>query len=130
MGTTQWVLLGIIVALLIAHPILMFFRNKRENEKVKTQSDSIKKGDKVLTTSGIYGTVVEIKQEGNGKVITIETGSSKNKGYISIDAFAIYTVLTDKPVESAKEEVVETSEPVVEAAPFEKPAKKNTTKKK
>ena len=132
MGVEQWILIGVIALLLIAYPILTIFRNKKETEKVKTQSDNLKKGDKVLTTSGIYGTVIEIRKEGNGKVITIETGTAKNKGYLSLDSFAIYTVVTDEPAGKAEVKEVEApKEAKTEAIedPF-KPAKKTSSKKK
>ncbi|WP_406279582.1 preprotein translocase subunit YajC [Nocardia sp. NBC_00881] len=49
--------------LLVALLVPMFLgvrRQKREAEKVSTMQDSLKVGDQVVTTSGLYGTVVEL----------------------------------------------------------------------
>ncbi|MER7449042.1 preprotein translocase subunit YajC [Nocardia beijingensis] len=49
--------------LLVALLVPMFLgvrRQKREAEKVAQMQDSLKVGDQVVTTSGLYGTVVEL----------------------------------------------------------------------
>ncbi|MEU7629366.1 preprotein translocase subunit YajC [Nocardia sp. NPDC049220] len=49
--------------LLVALLVPMFLgvrRQKRETEKVSNMQDSLKVGDQVITTSGLYGTVVEL----------------------------------------------------------------------
>lgn len=49
--------------LLVALLVPMFLgvrRQKREAEKVAQMQDSLKIGDQVVTTSGLYGTVVEL----------------------------------------------------------------------
>ena len=87
----NYVLIAIVVLLLIALPIMMNARNKRETQKIQEQTNSLKVGDKVLTTSGVYGTIVELKFDDSQKVVVLETGG-KTKSYLSIDAYAIYTV--------------------------------------
>ena len=123
MDATQIILIVFIVILVICYPILISVRNKKENQRMHEQTNSLKRGDKVLTTSGLYGTIVDLHLEGDKKVVTIETGTDKKKGYFSIDAYAIYTVFKDdsqelKEVESLgekkEEPVVENSEPIKE----------------
>ncbi|MEV0683351.1 preprotein translocase subunit YajC [Nocardia sp. NPDC050378] len=49
--------------LILALLVPMFFgirKQKREAEKVASMQESLKVGDQVITTSGLYGTVVEI----------------------------------------------------------------------
>ncbi|MBF6087911.1 preprotein translocase subunit YajC [Nocardia cyriacigeorgica] len=49
--------------LLVALLVPMFLgvrRQKREAEKVAAMQDGLKVGDQVITTSGLYGTVVEV----------------------------------------------------------------------
>lgn len=87
----NYVLIGVVALLLIAMPIMMNARNKRETQKVQEQTNSLKVGDKVLTTSGVYGTITELKFDDSQKVVVIETGG-KVKSYLSVDAYAIYTV--------------------------------------
>ena len=76
-------------------------RNKKENQRMQEQTNSLKRGDKVLTTSGVYGTIVDLQLDGDKKIVTIETGTDSKKGYISVDAYAIYTIFKD---EEQKEE--------------------------
>lgn len=105
MDTTQIILIVFIVVLLVAYPILMFSRNKKENQRMQEQTNSLKRGDKVLTTSGVYGTIVDLHLEENKKIVTIETGTEKNKGYISVDAYAIYTIFKEEETTEATEQV-------------------------
>ncbi|MEV0292521.1 preprotein translocase subunit YajC [Nocardia sp. NPDC050710] len=52
--------------LLVALLVPMFLgvrRQKREAEKVSSMQDSLKIGDAVTTTSGLYGTVVDLDDE-------------------------------------------------------------------
>lgn len=145
---SQWVLLGVIVLLIICYPIFMILRNKKEQQKVSELNQSIKVGKDILTSSGVYGTVVDIRDGENGsKIVTIETGVDDKKSYLSIDSLAVYAVLNPDPVveekpeekseeqpqagenaleekaEEAKTEEVETQPANVEEQPEEKKAK-------
>lgn len=147
----NYVLIGVVALLLIAMPIMMNMRNKKESQKVQEQTNSLKVGDEVLTTSGVYGTITEIKFDDSKKVVVIETGG-KEKSYMAVDAYAIYTVFTkdttpaetapvaeeakvEEPVaapvvEEKKEEVVvEEAEVATPEEVAKKPAKKTTAKK-
>ena len=95
MDVTQIILIVFIVLLVIAYPILVSQRNKKEQQKLTEQTNSLKRGDKVLTSSGVYGTIVDLQLEGDRKIVTIETGTDKKKGYMSFDAYAIYTVFNE-----------------------------------
>ena len=96
MDATQIILIVFIVLLIIIYPIMISTRNKKENQRMQEQTNSLKRGDKVLTTSGVYGTIVDLHLEGDKKIVTIETGTDKKKGYISVDAYAIYTIFKDE----------------------------------
>lgn len=98
----NYVLIGVVILLLIAMPILMNARNKRETQKVQEQTNSLKVGDKVLTTSGVYGTITELRFDDSKKQVVIETGG-KTKSYLTVDAYAIYTVFKSDE-EIAREE--------------------------
>ena len=87
---------------------MMYSRNKKENQRMQEQTNSLKRGDKVLTTSGVYGTVVDLHLEGDKKIVTIETGTDKKKGYLSVDAYAIYNIFSDEEQKTEKTENVET----------------------
>lgn len=111
MDVTQIILIVFILLLVIAYPLIITRRNKKESQKLTEQTNSLKRGDKVLTTSGVYGTIVDLQMNEDKKIVTIETGTDKKKGYISVDAYAIYTVFSDeiqKAVEEKKTEVKKT----------------------
>lgn len=95
MDATQIILIVFIVLLIIIYPIMISARNKKENQRMQEQTNSLKRGDKVLTTSGVYGTIVDLQLEGDKKIVTIESGTDSKKGYISVDAYAIYTIFKD-----------------------------------
>lgn len=122
-GIWNYVLIAVVVLLLIALPIMMNHKNKRETQKVQEQTNSLKAGDKVLTTSGVYGTIVELKFDDSQKVVVLETGG-KNKSYMSVDAYAIYTVF-----KSDAELKREAERKLLEEEQAKKDAKKNKKKK-
>lgn len=126
----NYVLIGVVVLLLIGLPIVMNQRNKRETQKVQEQTNSLKVGDKVLTTSGVYGTIVELKFDDTKKAVVLETGG-KTKSYLTVDAYAIYTVFkSDAELKKEAEEkaaLEEQKQAEEQAKKEEKKSKKNKT---
>lgn len=108
MDATQIILIVFIVLLIIIYPIMISARNKKENQRMQEQTNSLKRGDRVLTTSGVYGVIVDLQLEGDKKIVTIETGTEKKKGYVSVDAYAIYTIFKDEPEQTADVNQTET----------------------
>lgn len=125
----NYVLIAVVVLLLIAMPIMMNARNKRETQKVQEQTNSLKVGDKVLTTSGVYGTIVELKFDDSQKIVVIETGG-KTKSYLSVDAYAIYTVFkSEAELQKEAEAKAEAEKKVLEETQAKKDAKKKKKEK-
>ncbi len=123
-----YVLIAVVALLLIGMPIMMNARNKRETQKVQEQTNSLKVGDKVLTTSGVYGTIVEIKFDDTKKMVVLETGG-KNKSYLSVDAYAIYTVFkSEAELKKEAEAKAEAERKALEEQQAKKEAKKNKKK--
>lgn len=141
----------VLVVLVILFFVYTHIRNKKEQAKYQEMTNSLEKGDKVLTSAGIIGKIVNIENKDMYKLVTIETGSGKNKGYITFDSQAIYTVLekknakqVEKVEETKKEEnaeVIEQTELPAQNAEVkeneenveikeEKPKKSNKQKKK
>jgi len=100
----NYVLIGLVALILIAMPIMMSQKNKKDSQKIQEQTNSLKVGDKVLTTSGVYGTITELKFDDSKKIVVLETGG-KTKSYMSVDAYAIYTVFKSDE-EIAREEAL------------------------
>ncbi len=134
----SYVLIGVVVLLLIAMPIMMNRRNKRETTKIQEQTNSLKVGDKILTTSGVYGKITEIKFDDSKKCVVIETGG-KTKSYMTIDAYAIYTVFksdaeiarenAERLEKEQKTKAEEKPEEITETKPEEKKEDKTEAKK-
>lgn len=122
LDATQIVLICLVALMVIAYPILISRRNKKETQRMTEQTNSLKRGDKVLTTSGVYGTILEVRQEGASKQVTIETGNGKYKSYMTIDAYAIYQIIQDQPIETAKD-ITKVEEKVEEKAEVKKSTK-------
>ena len=91
-GSGSWWILLILVAVLVIMYIISFVRRKKYNQQTVDMLESLKPGDKIKTYSGIYGTIVSIRETTDGKVVTIETGDEKHKSYTSIDSNAIYCI--------------------------------------
>ena len=102
---------------------MMNSKNKKETQKIQEQTNSLKVGDKVLTTSGVYGTITELKFDETQKLVVIETGG-KEKSYLTVDAYAIYTVF--KSEEELKAEALKKEEE--EKARLEKKEAKTESK--
>ena len=58
-GMNMWLM----PALLIGMIIFMFASQRKQQKKVQNFQDSLKKGDKVVTVGGIYGTICEVKEK-------------------------------------------------------------------
>ena len=136
----NWIILALIicgVALLVP----TFLRQKKEMNARNELNNSIKKGTKIITTAGVYGTVQSIENTSDGKVVTIQTGDTKHPSTMTIHINAIggidnkKTVVIDEDGNEVAEETAEVEEfkeeveEVVEE-PKQKPAKKKPSTKK
>lgn len=109
----NWILPGILLVLCIVLFVLYYFRNKKYQQNADQMSNNLKKGDKVKTYSGVYGTIIEIVQKDDGKIVTIETGTEKHKSYVSYDIRAVYAINEpEKPVEEKVDEKPVEEKPV------------------
>lgn len=126
MTAAQWVLIGLVIAMIIVYPILTISKNKKVQQQYVEQANSLKRGDKILTTSGIYGTVLEVREENGVKKVVMETGNAQYKSYMTIDAYSIYAVLNQEKVEEPKVE----EKPTEEKVEPKKEAKSTTKAKK
>lgn len=74
-GGQGWMsFIPIVLMIVIFYFLLIRPTQKREKER-KKMIDSLQKGDKVLTSGGIYGVIVNIKAEENIIVLKIADGA-------------------------------------------------------
>ncbi len=80
----------IIMMVLIFGVMWLFFirPQSKERKKMEEMRKALKKGDKIITTAGIIGTVTSI--EDNSNIITVRTGSTT---FIDFDKSAIVRVM-------------------------------------
>ena len=86
-GWTMWVMLALIFG------VMWFFMirpQRKQQKELQSFRDSLKKGDKVVTIGGIYGTVCEIKE---GSVL-IEVDSNVK---IRVSKNALVKDFTEQP---------------------------------
>ena len=58
-GMSMWIMLALIFVVMW---VFMIRPQKKQQKELQNFRDSLKKGDKVVTIGGIYGTVCEIKE--------------------------------------------------------------------
>ena len=139
----NWMLL-VLVVLAIAMFVPSYLRQRKEMNARNELNNTIKKGTKIITTAGVYGTVQSIENTTDGKVVTIQTGDAKHPTTMTIHINAIGGIDNKKSVADTEvvEEVVEKVEEkqeekddenteIVEAVYGEKkdPVKKKSSKK-
>lgn len=127
-GTNGGSLTGSLVMIGLMIVIFYFFLirpQKKQEKETKRMIDALKKGDKIVTIGGIYGTVFSVK---DSTVVVKVDDSTK----IEFTKTAISRVVTEAPAEAPAKAEEPAEEPAEEAekAPAKKAtAKKSTTKK-
>lgn len=157
--TASIILLIVMGVLIVGYFFYSSYRRKKDYAQAQQAIDELKVGDKIVTTSGMFGTIKGISETTFGKVFLIESGEGKNISYFNIGANAIWGLDTKEDVvldeegnplqtpedmkkakekllktvekkEEAKEETVENKEEQKQEAEEKKTAPKKTTKKK
>ena len=100
------IFLGIMVLALGALMVVTSLRRRKYGAQLQEIRNNIKKGDKVMSETGIVGEVVDIEIEADAKYFTIKTGSKNNIGFIKLHSNAVYYVFNkdDKPKVDVKVE--------------------------
>ena len=142
-GMPSWGLLIIFVVLIVVMIVPTYLRNKKLNGKRIEMMGQLKPGDTIITTAGVFGKILSVRETTIGRVFVIETGDATHKSYQEIHADAIMDIDNKRDIildaqgnditfaeedkvvekkEEVKEEIVETKE--------EKPKTKKTTSTK
>ena len=87
-----WVMIAVAVVLLVATFITRSKRNRKFEDDRQSMLNNLKKGTKVVTSFGLYGEVVEVKETTDGKVVLISTGDEKKKTYMTVHINAIMNI--------------------------------------
>ena len=110
------ILLVVLCVLLVAMFVMSYMRRKKYNQGLSSMREELKKGDKVMTDSGIVGEVVDSYTEEEYKYFVLKSGKGDKVGYFSVHANAIYYVYgKDEPkTQLVQTKVVEKEEKKVE----------------
>ena len=82
----------ILVLMMGALLISSFYRRKKEEKYRDDLSEKVVKGAKIKTYTGIYATVVSVRNTTDGKIVLIESGEGDKKSYQEIHINAIYGI--------------------------------------
>ena len=74
----------LLIVALVAMLIMSYISSKKNNEARNQMANKLEKGVKVITQSGIYGTIESITETTDGKVVVISTGEGDKKSYMQI----------------------------------------------
>ena len=86
------ILMVAILLFLVVLMVLGYMKRRKFNTQLQNLRDGIKKGDKVMTDTGVVGEIVEISTEGEHKYFVIKSGTDKKFGYVKVHANAVYYV--------------------------------------
>lgn len=93
-GSTWGLILWVVIIFALLY-FMMIRPQRKEQMKKEAMVNAIEVGDTVLTTSGFYGTVVDIQED----MLIVEFGNNKNCR-IPMQAAAVANV--EKPIDSTK----------------------------
>ncbi len=118
-GKGNIIALIIIVVLLVGMMIFSYMRKKKYNNELGQMRKDLKIGDKVMTDTGVVGTLVDTYEEEGYQYFVLKSGAGNHFGYFAVHANAIYYVFgkdkaekkpnlginqKDKPAEQAGEQ--------------------------
>ncbi|NLI98359.1 preprotein translocase subunit YajC [bacterium] len=79
---SPWLTWVLLLGILVVFYLIMFIPQRRRQKKHKEMLNALQRGDMVMTSSGIHGTIVKVKEE----TIIIKSG---DKTELEIDKSAI-----------------------------------------
>lgn len=91
-GWSMWIML---LLLFLVFYFFMIRPQKKKQEELQKQRSVMKKGDKIVTAGGVYGTIKEVQES----TFLIEVSEEV---YIKIDKGSVYTTASDASQESTE----------------------------
>ena len=116
----------ILLVLFVAYIAWMMLKNKKDREAINNFQTNLKQGDKVVTGSGIYGTVEKIVDTTDGKVVTLKVGENT---FIDVNIGAIYNIDSKTEVKDEPKEDIANNDIVKEDVKSEEIAEENISPK-
>jgi preprotein translocase subunit YajC len=70
---------GLFTILIFALPLLMFFflqrSNRRRVQQQRTMQQAVQEGEEILTTGGMFGTVIEVDEDEDTMLVEVAPGT-------------------------------------------------------
>jgi len=121
----ELILVIVLLVLLVALFVISYMKKKKFNAEMGQMREELKKGDKVMTDSGIVGEVVDSYVEEDYKYFVLKSGKGDNTGFFTVHANAIYYVFGKEQKKEEKKVVVVTpKKPEVKEEKEEQPKDK------
>jgi len=121
----ELILVIVLLVLLVALFVISYMKKKKFNAEMGQLREELKKGDKVMTDSGIVGEVVDSYVEEDYKYFVLKSGKGDNTGFFTVHANAIYYVFGKEQKKEEKKVVVVTpKKPEVKEEKEEQPKDK------
>lgn len=86
------VMLIVLMVALVALFAVQYIRKNKYNAGLNELRKDLKSGDKVMTDSGLVGTIVDSYEEEGYRYIVLKSGKDEHFGYFTVPANAIYYV--------------------------------------
>ena len=100
------ILVVVLLVLLVALFVISNMKKKKFNAEMGQMREELKKGDKVMTDSGIVGEVVDSYVEEEYKYFVLKSGKGENSGFFTVHANAIYYVFGKEQKQESKKIIV------------------------
>ncbi len=91
-GNGNIILLIVVVVLLVGMIVFSYFRKRKYNNELGQMRKDLKIGDKVMTDTGVVGTLVDTYEEEGYQYFVLKSGAGDHYGYFAVHANAIYYV--------------------------------------
>lgn len=111
------ILVIVLAVIIVALFGISYYKRKKFDAEMGQMRSEIKKGDKVMTDSGVVGEVVDSYTEEEYTYFVLKSGKGENTGFFTVHANAVYYVFgkEDKRVEKKTEIVIPVAEEKSEA---------------
>lgn len=96
-GGFNWSSIIMIVAMIAIFYFLLIRPQQKQQKKIRQMRESMKAGDQVVTSGGIYGKITEINDQTNTMIISIADGVK-----IKVDKASVYASPEDAAASQQK----------------------------
>lgn len=98
-GATSWIFVYILGFFFLIY-FMILRPQKQQDQKRRAMIDAMKKNDKVVTTGGIYGTVISVDANQDRVVLRVDDEKGVKVSFTKSSVARVIEPTTEKPAES------------------------------